>query len=467
MATGTNTGITAQHPEYMRLLPLWTEIRAVLNGKQAVVELKLPTPIYTDTVSGTTKTDHYKIQQRIETYLMRGRLFNATARTHDSYTGMVWSHQPEYELPPAMAYVDDYLRDNVQKVVADVTSTGRYGVLLDSDGVETATKGEQDKGIGVPQWILFRSEQIIYWRENEIRLAETYEKRKGDLDYEETLQIRRLVLIDNVYHNQVWRDNDLVDDVVPTVNGSALNYIPFQYFGSDDNSEAATKPPMHDLASYNIGHFMLDCDNRDNLHYHGQGMTNVFVDDGDEFTTRNPNGLNVGAKGQNQFGKDDRVEILQLEATGAIATEMERDEKRMIMIGAQLVQDTSGNQTLGAKKIEAGASISTLKRISMNVSEGVTQLLNWQAEMTGQTPDIVYTLNTEFITDDMTPEMLTAHLSLVQMGALPLTTLNESARKAGLTKKTDEELEQELGEQAFNVGGTSQDEAAALAANEV
>jgi hypothetical protein len=224
---------------------------------------------------------------------------------------------------------------------------------------------------------------------------------------------------------------------------------------------------MHDLASYNIGHFMLDCDNRDNLHYHGQGMTNVFVDDGDEFTTRNPNGLNVGAKGQNQFGKDDRVEILQLEATGAIATEMERDEKRMIMIGAQLVQDTSGNQTLGAKKIEAGASISTLKRISMNVSEGVTQLLNWQAEMTGQTPDIVYTLNTEFITDDMTPEMLTAHLSLVQMGALPLTTLNESARKAGLTKKTDEELEQELGEQAFNVGGTSQDEAAALAANEV
>jgi hypothetical protein len=89
-----------------------------------------------------------------------------------------------------------------------------------------------------------------------------------------------------------------------------------------------------------------------------------------------------------------------------------------------------------------------------------------QAEMTGVNGDISYRLNTEFITDEMSPEKLTAHMTLVQMGMLPMSTLNESARKAGLTKKTDEELEQELGEQAFNVSGMTQEQATAMAASE-
>jgi len=463
-----NTGITALHPEYRRLLPLWASIRAVLFGKSAVVELKseLPLPEYTDTVKGTCNLDTMKINKRLVTYLKRGQLLNATARTHDSYTGMIWSHQPEDNIPTSMDYVRKYLRENVQKIVADVASLGRYGVLLDSDLTVSATAAEVEQGIGVPVWVLFKTEQIIYWRKDEVRLAETYEKQISELDYETTEQIRRLVLIDGVYHNQVWREDELHEDNIPNVSGSALDYIPFQYFGSDDNSEDATKPPLYDLTEANLGHFMLDCDNRDNLHAHSQGQTNIFIKDPDAYAEANPNGLNTGAKGVNQFGESDKVEILQIEATGANPAEMLRDQERMIMIGAQLVQDSSGNQTLGAKKIESASSMSTLKRISINVSEGVTQLLNWQAEMTGQTADIAYTLNTEFITDSMTPELLAVHMQLVQMGLLPQATLNESARRAMLTKKTDEELEQELGEQSFNVVGTSQEEAARLAVNE-
>ena len=462
------SGITAQHPDYIKYAPLWKEIRAVLEGKQAVIELKLPTPIYSDTIRGTDILDKVKINQRLFIYLKRGQLLNATARTHDSQTGYVWSNEPEDTIPPSMDYVREYLRENVQKILADVTSLGRYGVLLDSNDTESRTAAEVEQGVGVPEWILFKPEQIIYWRDDEVRLAETYEKRINELDYENVEQVRRLVLIDGVYHNQVWREGELHEDITPTINGSMMDYIPFQYFGSDDNSQDATKPPLYDLSSLNIGHFMLDCDNRDNLHYHGQGLTNVFVEDGEEFAAANVNGLNVGAKGMNQFGKDDRVEILQLDATGAIASEMTRDQERMIMVGAQLVQNTNSNQTLGAKKMEAGASISTLKRETMNVSEGVTQLLQWQAEMTGvSNPDaITYTLNTSFITDDMTPEKLTAHMSAVQMGMLPKSTFNESARQAGLTKLDDEEIEQQLGEQSFSVGGTSQEEAARLAAEE-
>ncbi len=461
------SGIDATHKDYDKLSPIWLSIRAVLDGKAAVVELKLPLPDYTDTIRGTVHPDVARRAQRVKTYLKRGQLLNATARTQASNTGMIWSNEPEDTIPPAMDYIREDLRDNVQKIVADVSSVGRYGVLLDSDAVDGVTQAEQRQGIGVPQWILYTAEQIIFWRETEVRLVETYEQQVSELEFEEAEQIRRLVLIDGVYHNQVWREDELYTDITPTVNGMALDYIPFQFFGAEDNSAAAAKPPLYDLAEANLGHFLLDCDNRDNLHAHGQGLTNIFVDDPDEFAEANPNGLNTGAKGVNQFGKDDRVEIVQIAATGAIAAEMERDQQRMIMIGAQLVQDTTGNQTLGAKKMEAGASISTLKQVSLNVSKGVTQLLNWQAEMTGVSADITYELNTQFITDEMTPEKLLAHMQLVQMGALPLTTIYESSRQAGLTKMTDEEIEQEAGEQAFNSGGVPMEQAAALAASEV
>lgn len=465
------TGIEAKHCDYKKLMPLWKEIRAVLFGKQGVIDLKmqLPLPYYTDTVKGTCNFDTIAINKKIYTYLNRGRLLSATAWTHDSNTGMIWAHEPDYFIPESMSYVDEYLRENVQKIVADVTSIGRYGVLLDSNPDSPATTGEMESGIGVPYWVMFEAEQIIYWRENEVRLLESYEVQLDDgISYSTEQQVRRLVLIDGVYHNQVWRNGELYEDLEPSINSSLLDYIPFQFFGSDDNGEDATKPPLADLASYNIGHFMLDCDNRDNLHWHCQATTNIYVDDPDAFAEANPNGLNTGAKGYNQFGKGDRAEILQIDATGACPAEMVRDEQRMIMTGAQLVRDKSGNQTLGAKKMEFGATTSTLKRSAMNVSEGVTKLLRWQAEMTGvsNVDEIYYNLNTEFITDAMTPEMLNTHMTMVQMGLLPQSTLNESARKAGLTKMEDDEIEAQLGEQAFNTTTTSQEEAVAQAASE-
>jgi hypothetical protein len=470
MEKDTESGINALHKDYRKLSPIWKQIRAVMFGKAAIVELKtelsLPLPDYTDTIRGTVNRDALKIAQRVRTYLRRGQLLNATARTQASNTGMIWSKEPEDSIPTQMEYVRETLRDNVQKIVSDVASIGRYFVLLDSDGIDSVTQAEQAQGIGVPQWILYEAERIIYWRDGEIRLTEVVEERLNELDYEEVEQVRRLVLIDGVYHNQVWREGELFTDTIPTLNGSSLDYIPGQFFGAEDNSMAATKPPIYDLAEANIGHFMLDCDNRDNLHAHGQGLTNIFVDDPEEFSTANPNGLNTGAKGVNQFGKDDRVEVVQIDATGAIAAEMLRDQERMIMIGAQLVQDTGGNQTLGAKKMEHGASISTLKQIALNVSEGVTNLLNMQAEMTGVSADIFYELNTQFITDDMDAQKLLAHMQLVQFGALPRSTLFESARKAQLTTLTDEEMEQELGEQAFSSGGVSQEEAARMAEQE-
>jgi hypothetical protein len=166
------------------------------------------------------------------------------------------------------------------------------------------------------------------------------------------------------------------------------------------------------------------------------------------------------------FNKDDKVELLQLEATGAIASEMERDEKRMIYLGAQLVQDSNSNQTLGAKEMEASASMSTLKRITFNASKGLEQCLRWAADFLGDSSNIVYRLNTDFITDVMDAQTLALHFQTVQGGLMPKQEYWEVARKNGLTNKSNEELEEITKEDDLAVNAESEEMAKLRAEND-
>ena len=268
-------------------------------------------------------------------------------------------------------------------------------------------------------------------------------------------------MLDGVYVNQLYDDKDqLISEVTPIANGSALDFIPFQFFGADANTAHYSKVPLYDLANVNLGHFVLDCDNRDNLHYHGQGMTNIYTDmDGGEFSEANPNGISVQGSGRNLFRQGDKVEILQIEATGAIPAEMERDQLRMVMAGAQLVTDNSANQTLGAKEIETNASVSALKRIVRNANTGIETCLQWCSMFLGSTQESSYVINTDFIADTMTPEMIAKHIEMVQLGVLPKITLNETARNVGFTTLEDDEIKEKAAQDAAEMIGMSLDKA--------
>lgn len=483
--------------EYIEQEELRAQTRAAIAGKYEVLKIItcLPGPQYKTFTSFQGMSEQALAQAqrcnaqnalRVNSYWSRGRWFPATGRTYETLGGMVWSKEPESDIQPKLEYLIDNadgsgcgLREVAQKVTAEVIAVARYGVLVDMPASPINESGERvqltraqnESGDFLPKWIQYKAEQIVYTRNNgksnsidEIRLTEVHSEQKSEFEWEDKTYIRRLVMQDGVYHNQLWSDKDeIISDVVPIANGSTLKEIPFQFFGADDNSSEYSKLPLYDLANVNLGHFVLDCDNRDNLHFHGQGMTNIFVEDGDTFTQDNPNGLDVGAKGKNQFGINDRVEILQLNATGAIPTEMLRDEDRMVMSGAQLVTDNSANETLGAKRIDANASMSALKRISYNISDGFKQLFTWTAQFLGEESISIYKLNSDFITDDLTPEMINAHMALVQGNILPAVTLNEVARKAELTDLDDDEIAQALNDQQLLTGGTSEEQASVQA----
>jgi len=477
---------------YQEQFSLWQEVRAAIAGKYKVLQIItcLPGPQY----------KHYpvfgndaQIQQanacnqanalRVQSYWSRGRFFNATGRTHESLGGMVWSKEPEVELAPKLDYLTKNadgagsgLREVAQEVVDEVDLIGRYGILVDMPSNEQRlTQAQMQMPENAPRFIQYKAEQILTPRVSgtsnsvdEIKLIEVTSVQKNEWEWEEVKQLRRLIMIDGIYHNQLWSEKkELISDVTPMANGKNLTEIPFQFFGADNNSPEYSKIPLYDLANANLGHFVLDCDNRDNLHFHGQGMTNVFTDmTNDEFAEANPNGLDVGAKGRNLFNATDKVELLQLEATGAIPAEMVRDQERMVMLGAQLVTNASSTQTLGAKEIEVSTSTSTLKRITFNVTSGLEQCLQWAALFLGETSESTYKLNTDFVTDDMSPEMITKQMEMVQGGVLPKATLYETARKVGFTKLDDKELEAQAEKDSAEIASMTQDQAITQAANE-
>ena len=421
---------------------------------------------------------------REASYWSRGDWFPATGRTYETSGGMIWSKEPETELAPKLEFLTDNadgtgcgIREVAQKITSEVLAVGRYGVLVDMESAPVDENGDRVKLTlsqnsskkFLPKWIQYKAEQILSFRNNgssnaidEVRLAELHSVKKNDFDWEDKKYIRRLIMIDGVYHNQLWDDkNEMLSDIKTVANGSLVSEIPFQFFGADDNSPEYSKLPLYDLAKTNLKHFVSDCDNADNLHYHGQGMTVVYTDmDRYSFDEMNPNGLDVGARGMNMLDAKGKVEIIQIEATGAIPAEMIRKEGRMIMAGAQLTTQGGGNETATSKRIDANASMSALKRISYNITDGIKQLLAWTSDLVAETGESKYKLNSDFITDDLSPEMVKAHWEVVQAGGLPTVTFNETARKVKLTSLTDEEIADELNDQMLLVGGTSEEQAA-------
>jgi len=488
------TGLREVDCEYPTHMQMWEEIDACNQGAKQVIKLvsDRPSTVYPDCPmmnyshldeDGQKKAANYTYNKNLankarrDEYWSRGRFFNAVGKTVESFHGMIHNYKAEANLSPKMQIIAEDITgsgqaiEELEKTITyQLILNGRFGGLSDMKSTDRElTAAEQEMPEYRPKVICYEAKNILRavvmnGSVIDITLNEptTVKSEGDDYSYKCVEYTRRLMLINGVYVNRLYNDKDeLTEESTPRASGKVLQEIPFVFYGSDANTPAYSKPPMFDLAHINLGHFSLDCDNRDNLYYHGQGQTNVFTDmEGYEFDSLNPTGLDTGAKGKNMFKAGDKVELLQLEATGAIPQEMLRDQDRMIQAGAQVVQPNGSAMTLGQKKIETGSSLSTLGRISHNASSGLEQQMEYLAMFAGAPTGDTYKVNSKFITDDMTPEMLNVHLALVQGGVLPQVTLNDSARQAGLTKLDNEQIADELMKDSESLAGLSEKEAA-------
>lgn len=243
------------HPDYLYNLADYVKIRDCFKGERAI---KDGGELYLPRLGGQSDDDY-------NNYRRRALFFPITGKTTTTMVGLATTKSPKCTFPTLM---EPYFKDSSAKyqftefyvtIFTEVTLMGRYGVLIDAP-----------VGGGNPVFSPYIAENIVRWVEDadtgqpiDIMFREcVYEKDVNDeFKLNLVVRYRRCMLIDGVYTVKVYND-DLVEQtsVSPTFTGETINYIPYVPFGSSGIHMGVDRPPMLDISTINISHYLSSAD---------------------------------------------------------------------------------------------------------------------------------------------------------------------------------------------------------------
>lgn len=243
------------HPEYVGALEDWTKIRDCLKGARAIKE------------AGTKYLPRLKAQSQedYDNYLYRALFFPITGKTVASLVGLATSKKPKIDAPEPMAmYFSDTASAQYQftefyvGTFNEVVLQGRYGVLIDAP----------DRG-GEPYPVPYIAENLINWTEDEsgkltMLLLREYSNTTED-KFSTTVKCRYrhcYIGADGTYYQELL-DEDLKSTTLPFApmfSGATIDYIPFTCIGSSGCHMWVDKPPMLDISTINLSHYLTSAD---------------------------------------------------------------------------------------------------------------------------------------------------------------------------------------------------------------
>lgn len=460
--------VDATSPAYDAHKDIWAKMRDVAAGEEAV---KARGQVYLPKLGGQSGPEY-------EAYTIRASFLNATGRTIDGLSGMIFRKPPVEEIPGAMAeFMEDVdgaglpFQAFAEGVVEEILTVTRGGLLVDfpaSDGQERTQAQAQAEGRR-PYWTWYKTEAILGYQTaqvgnrtvvTQVRLAEKVEEA-GSEEFEsaEHEQIRVLELADGKYQQRVFRkletgEYELYETIVPTMNGNAMDRIPFIFFGPRDLLPAICKPVLLDLANKNLDHYRLDADYHHGLHFvalptpWARGVTKDEIEKG-SFDAIGPTNIWLTTSTEAEFG------MLEFTGTGiqAIEKALERCEGQMAMLGARmLAPEKRMVEAAETAKIRVMGENSVLSSIAQSVSMGLTKALQLAAEWMAAGGEARVELNRDFLPVPMDPQTLTALMAAWMNGGISKRTLFENLQR-GEVIEADRSFEDEEAEIETDGGG--------------
>lgn len=424
--------VNISHPQYTAMANKWQRCRDCVSGQDAIHAAgETYLPRLTD-----QSDDDYKA------YVTRAQFFNATWRTISALNGMIFRKAPVVEVPDAVEpLLDDITTGGIdfsifsQGVTLDILTTGRIGVLVDypPQGTNGMTLAEAQSLNLRPSLQMYKAETIINWKtariSNKTMLSQVVMSESVEVAADNEFEIktethyRVLDLVDGFYRVRIFAIDEKKNDVLlsesfPTMNGAKIPYIPFYFIGVDDTSATMDEPPLIDLVDANIAHYRMDADHKHGLHF--TGLPTPVISG---YTPENSSEkLYVGSSSAWVF-PDPNAKANYLEYTGqglgAIAEEKAKLENIMAILGARLlVSEKKDAETAQAAMIHRAGESSILSAIAKTISTGLTNALKTLTEWAGSdSEDVVVTLNSDFFPAELTPQELAALLQGWQMGA--------------------------------------------------
>lgn len=430
--------VDTKHKEYTENYEAWERCEHAAEGQDEIHEYGVK---YLPRLSGQTDQEYFAYKQRALYY-------NATARTVDGLTGMLFMKPETIEAPAAM---DNIIADVTmgglslhqfaELISEEVITIGRCGVLVDYPPIVNAVTLAQAQAQGArPYATMYDAESIINWKTGRINNVEQLtlivleEENEIPVDEFESKcepQWRVLDLVNGAYRQRVFRKDKrgefiLVEEIFPQINGRVINKIPFEFFGVRDNSPCVDKPPLLDLVDVNLSHYRTTADYEHGLHFTGLPtpvVTGYYSDDKSA-------SLRIGS-GTAWLLPDPQSKAFYLEFTGQGLGELREalrsKEAMMATLGARiLAPEKRAAEAAQTANIHRSSENSVLASIAQSISVGLTHVMEWLRDWSNITGDVKVELNRDFIPNSMTAQDVDSLVKSWQSGAISHETLFEN-----------------------------------------
>ena len=427
--------VDTKHGEYIGSQPIWARCSSAIAGQDAIHRDGV---IFLPKLSGQTDAEYKSYQQR-------ALYFNATARTLDGLTGMLFM-KPEAIISPAgmNEIIADVtmsglsLHQFAEIIAEEVVGVGRCGVLVDYPQNSNPTTMAQAQAEGArPYATIYKAPSIINWNTGRINnaehltllvLEEEHEIPVDEFELQCEPQWRVLELVDGVYRQRVFRkgkrgDFILIEEVYPQINGALLTKIPFEFFGVRDNTPSVDKPPMLDLIDVNLSHYRTTADYEHGLHFTGLPTPVVTGYYSDDQSAQ----LRIGS-GTAWLLPDPQSKAFYLEFTGQGLGELREalraKEIMMAVLGARiLAPEKRAAESAQAASIHRSSENSVLASIAQSISIGLTHVMELLRDWSGIAGDVSLELNRDFIPNSMSAQDIDSLVKSWQSGAISHETL--------------------------------------------
>jgi hypothetical protein len=441
--------VDTKHDEYLDSLPKWTRCRDAVSGTDAV---KGAGKVYLPPLSGQSPEEY-------RAYVDRAMWYGATERTVDGLMGAVFRRGAVIDVPEVMQEdIKDITKSGIplesfsKKLMVEVLTTGRYGVLIDAPEMLEANQG--------PHWCGYPAESIINWRTEPINgfqiltlvvLTECVNKSEDGFKVDKIEQIRVLQLDGGIYRQSIWQFEEetkkwkLIQLMVPTIRGVYLNYIPFLFFSPKSLTSCQENPPILSLVDINFSHYRSSADLEHGRHF--CGLPTPWVAGFPATTT-----LKVGSSTAWVTDRTDaRAGMLEFtgQGLGALERALEDKEALMAVLGARLLEEKSRNvEAPDSLRIRYYGEQSVLRSITLTVSSGIKKLLEWHLQWRKAVGTVTFSLNTDFVDTRLSSADLIALVSAWQSGAISYETMFYNMKQGELTPpgveaETEKQLIQE------------------------
>lgn len=422
-----NNDITFVRPEQKAACALWTKIRDVCKGAEAI---KSKGGEYLPLLDPGDRSA--KAKQRNQDYRDRAVFYPITGNTKIGLLGMAYRKDPTMTAPDKL----DYLKTNAdgggisiyqqsQQVLEDILETARHGLYVDY-------AKESDQAI----ILRYAPENIINWRTERINgrnqlvlvvLREVIEEKDG-YGFKERVQYRELSLEDGKFICRVWRSKAengggayAVDaEYHPKPKGKEFwDEIPFTFVGAQNNDETIDDPPLATLVEINLGHYRNSADYEDSVWFCGQVQPYMTGLDKDWRDHLEKKGVKVGSRNPLLLPVDGTYGYAQAQPNMLAKEAMDSKRDYMVQLGARLIEQNSATKTATQASGEQSAATSILSICVSNVSEAFSKALMWCAKYLGVT-DVKadFSINQEFIARVADSGMVSVLVSAWQSGAI-------------------------------------------------